>query len=250
MTMPIDQEDVVKAQEISRRFGKRWNDLATYEPTQFVMDTLGQRDMSLQKIGDAVGSLNLDYYAVHIKALPFLGDEMLNEVKLLQHIRTNLCGSMFVDTDKAEFQPYDTVDGPQWATDDPIGSVLFINIVGPDDAAVVCVESNDALWRVCTIKAERSGEHPVSGTREWGITSGPANEDGTPTYILYVRGTDRTTGFPESVAEDFAFSQAKKLWQSFQAKTCDFINENDGIAEIAETTCEKLNWIAFTEFVL
>jgi hypothetical protein len=249
--MPISEEDIQAAQNVRRNYGQRWNDLATYVPTDGIGEVLAARNMSLQKIEDAVGVLNLDYYAVHITALPFLGDTYMTEFDLLQHIRTNFCGPMFIAPEFSEFEPYDSVvDYEKWLSSDPIDTVVFINIPGPDDASVICTESDDYLWRFCTITAERTGTHPVSGVREWGIEKGPDNTDGTPSYYFYIKGADRPTSIGEDIFDFIGFAAADKLWRNLQANVAKFVNDNSGVATVGETTSFRVKWYPFKEFVL
>ena len=111
-----------------------------------------------------------------------------------------------------------------WNSVNPLGSIIYINIP-VDDGVVVCTEYETDYWYFMTMNAPYAGNHPVSGTRQFGYES---NSDGS--YNFFVRGVDR---FDFNVAQvvafgvsgfDDAFSGADAVWESFQVKLNDFIN--------------------------
>jgi len=81
-----------------------------------------------------------------------------------------------------------------------------------------------------TLNAPFSGNHPVSGTRQFGYE---LNNDGT--YNFFVRGVDR---FDSNLIENISyiltggnpFFGADDLWESFQTKLNNFINNNNGVS--------------------
>jgi len=79
-----------------------------------------------------------------------------------------------------------------------------------------------------TMEAPYDNSHPVSGTRQFGIEQ---NSNGS--YNIYVRGVDR---FESNLQENTSYAislgnpffGADNLWESFQEKTKNFINQNGG----------------------
>lgn len=70
-----------------------------------------------------------------------------------------------------------------------------------DNAAVAYSESDNTHWRFSTLSTPFSvtGNHPVSGAREWGIKQSGSS------WVFYTRGADRTTGIPKTLLQDVAF---------------------------------------------
>ncbi|SDW91045.1 hypothetical protein [Paenibacillus sp. CF384] len=227
------KSDVDKAQ----KYVQYWGELLRFEVPIEITNGLKSREneMRLQKFTDAIGDLNLDYYPVKINVFPNIGGVRVDSNGLLRHIRLNL--NNFIDTSYAEFIPF-TVgkDDVQWTSSTPAGSVFKIKIT-PDNAAVVASLVENNRWRFSTITTHDTGSHPVSGHREFGITT---KADGTTTF--YIQGADRTTDFFESIGDSFAFSQADKLWLSLQSKLVDFVNNNGGSAEKLNRFSDRFKW--------
>lgn len=211
--MIIGPEDVQDAQ----RYAPAWADLFNWRVPPSVASAVSGRGFSIMSIGDAHGALSLDKYEVKVDSLP----SGMSAPDLLDRIRLNM--NDFVDTDNTEFDPYDSSDGTKWAGSSPVGACFHLDIIGPDNAAVVgsLVESN--RFRFTTIETPRSGDHPVTGHREWGY-----REEGGG-YVFYTRGTDRAT---QGIGETLVFAGADHLWKSFQTKLAEFVNDNGGSASI------------------
>lgn len=154
----------------------------------------------------------------------------------------------FVDTNIASFDPYvahginDTQDlkagvpGAMW-------SISMLN-----DGTVMINNSSPTSWSVSTVRSPIDINHPVSGIREWGYT-----DKGNGTYTFYVSGVDRITDiltdvFGQKLANQ-AFSQADKLWESFQSKTAEYINSHLGTASVGKTIKARPNWSAVSEYL-
>lgn len=213
-----------------------WIELITYKAPHAIVHELAQRDMTIQKIEDAgATTVNLDYYPVKIETFPrLLSGEQATPETLIKYIRQYL--NDFVDTGNSSFAPLKPApDAVRWALDNPLGAVIKIDIFGLDDAAVAVAEADSIHWRFVTLKTSfwEVGGHPVSGTREFGIRGGDT---------FYTRGADRATGFPEDWAEGFAYSEAKKLWRSLQAKVAAWVNNNGGSATVTPFVQKEENW--------
>jgi trypsin-like peptidase len=223
------RDDVEKADKI----GKHFLDLLRFEVPATLVQMLAARKMRVQTLESATGKLNLDFYPVQVSKLPTVGNKQLTTAELLKRIRLNI--NNFIDTDYSKFEPYDAIDAPVWNSDSPLGAVLYINIRGPDNAAVLCAHATDRMWRFAALEAPRSGEHPVSGVREFGF------RETVKGLIFYTRAADRTTSVPPGL-DLIAFSSADRLWRSFQQKIAKFVNGNSGEATVLKPLSEQISW--------
>lgn len=214
-----------------------WTDLIQWKVPAPLQSALEGRGFAVQKIEEAVGDLNLDFYKVEIASFPPGWDAR----KLLDHFITHI--NDFVDTDKTEFIPYDDSDKAKLASADPVGAVFYLDIQGPDNAAVVLSDAAKAdlksadgpnYYCVTTIHTPKSGDHPVTGNRQFGFYGSGDNT------IFYTRGADRATlAFPGT--EGLIYSGAEALWESFQAKMTAFINSSGGSATAPKPFSERFN---------
>jgi hypothetical protein len=214
-----------------------WLDLITYVPPASAITGLTSRNIRVQSIFDAMGELNTDFYAVKIPKLPSKGGVLMTAESLLEDIRLRF--NEFVDTSYSEFTPLDPVDAPIWLSASPLGAVIKIDIKGPDNAAVVVAEMDARHWRFCTVETPllKTGSHPVSGTREFGMRSGPEG------LFFYTKGADRPTEILETIFSDVAtFPGADKLWRSLQDKVATFVNANGGQAQIVTPYSKRNPW--------
>jgi len=222
--MIIGPEDVEQAQ----RYAPRWADLFNWSVPDWIPGYLAGRDMSVQRIADAIGALNLDRYEVRIASVP----AGYTDVSLLEYVRTHL--NDFLDTDNSEFIAYTSGDDDvKWASASPVGTVFKIDIIGPDNAAVVASLIEDRRWRFTTIHTPWSGDHPVCGHREFGVRS-----DADGAVVVYTRGADRAT---DGLGESIAFFGADHLWKSFQRKLTDWVNANGGTASAPEPFSQRFH---------
>ena len=222
--MIIGPEDVQQAQ----RYAPQWADLFNWSVPDWIPGYLAGRDMSVQRIADAVGALNLDRYEVRITSVP----AGYTDLSLLEYVRTHL--NDFLDTDNSEFIPYTTGDDDvKWTSVSPVGTAFKIDIIGPDNAAVVASLVEDHRWRFTTIRTPWSGEHPVSGHREFGVRT-----DADGAVVVYTRGADRAT---DGLGESIVFFGADRLWKSFQRKFADWVNANGGSASAPEPFSQRFH---------
>lgn len=220
--MTIGSEDVQRAQA----YAPRWADLYNFQVPASVVSAIQARGMSVQRIADAHGELNLDRYEIVVDTPP----TGMDGAELLKRFLHNING--FVDTDNTEFNPYDSSDAARIVSANPVGAVFNLDIVGPDNAAVVISEASPSRFRVSTVNTPDTGDHPVSGHREWGHTT----RDGK--IVLYTRGADRATG---SIATSIVFAGADHLWRSFQRKMVEYIQANGGQAHAPAPFSERFH---------
>ncbi|HMJ92706.1 MAG TPA: peptidylprolyl isomerase [Allosphingosinicella sp.] len=220
--MTIGPQDVQRAQA----YAPRWADLYNFQVPSAVVSAIQARGMTVQRIADAMGELNLDRYEIVVDTPP----AGMDGAELLKRFLHNING--FVDTDNTEFNPYGPADAAQIVSANPVGAVFNLNIIGPDNAAVVVSAANSNYFRVSTVNTPDTGDHPVSGHREWGHTT----RDGR--IVLYTRGADRATG---SIATSVVFAGGDHLWRSFQRKMVEYINANGGSATAPAPFSERFH---------
>jgi hypothetical protein len=229
----------------------RWADLIRFSVPATIVTALTARNMHVQTLESAnyLSELNLDLYPILITTAPtFSGSSSpCTPSELLKHIRLHI--NDFVNTSYASFKKYDNTLDAAWDTASPLGAVINIDIGGPDNASVVVSQSTTTKWLFSTIHAPNTGDHPVSGQREFGIAT---LDNGN--MVVYTRGADRTTGVLETIGGGFVpgdvtgignlspFGAADRLWQSFQAKVVAFVNANGGVAAVQSRYSRRHNW--------
>jgi N-acetyl-anhydromuramyl-L-alanine amidase AmpD len=233
------QEDFDK---IRRLHAGDYRDLFQWREPASIRALVERRGFSVQHIEDAVGDLNLDFYKVRIDRFP----AGMTAPTLLARFISNING--FVDSGICSFDPYDSSDAALIASADPVGACLKLDINrsapfydprGWDDAAIVISAKGPAgqptqFYSVTTIHTPDTGDHPVSGHRQFGYYV----LDGV-TYF-YTRGADRATlAFPGT--EGAIYSGGESLWRSFQRTLSQFINSQGGAASIVPPFSERFN---------
>ncbi|KQW01526.1 hypothetical protein ASC87_14400 [Rhizobacter sp. Root1221] len=217
-----------------RRHAGDFRDIFQWTVPASVVNEINARGFSLQTIDAAVGDLNLDFYKVDITRFPSGWDGP----KLLQHFMRNI--NQYIDTRNTEFTPFSDQDAQRLASANPLGTVFRLNILGPDNAAVVISDVKPQYFSVSTIYTPETGDHPVSGHRMFGY----ANEPGKT--VFFTRAADRPSLLPMGFQEAIFFG-ADKLWRSMQSKVVAFVNDNGGVATIIEPFSERFNPTAVRE---
>jgi len=117
----------------------------------------------------------------------------------LNHIRLNM--SNYSGTLFAPQTQTDQNKSTAWYSANPMGAVIRISITGfagliPDNGDVIVSDYgstyNSAYWKFFTIHDPFSHDHPVSGTREFGIRQTAMG------YEFYTMGVDRLTGYGDA----------------------------------------------------
>ena len=208
---------------------------------------LKEKGLDIQLLSKAGGKIiNLDYFPVTVRVLPKNPDtgEQYTAEEFLTRIRLN--SNHFVNKKLATFSPSKRLgkeEEGRWTSENPVGSVLHINIPFPaGDGSVICTEFASDHWIYATIQAPwrifghgNDGKHPVTGIRQFGFTK---NNDGS--YTFYTKGVDRMSRKSMAlVAENTMknpFKDADKLWQSMRQGIFDFVSENGGNAIPLDST--------------
>ncbi|KAL8925785.1 MAG: hypothetical protein Q9208_003282 [Pyrenodesmia sp. 3 TL-2023] len=218
--------------ERAQKEAQDWADLISFSPPVDIYKDLKTRNMELQPLEKAYGNtVNLDKSSVEILKLPTVNGEASHRRRTVEHYLNS-----YVDNSLANFRPYTPTDGTLWASENPLRTVFKIDVF-PNNAAVVCSEANATRWRFSTIHTEDTWDHPISGTREFGLQK---STTGNP--VICTRGVDRPTSLHVAAGAFFAYSQQAKLWQSFLTKVADFVNKNGGQAHVVPHVQKFLLW--------
>lgn len=219
----------------------------------------------VQRIEDAQGPLNLDYYGVYISELPKINGKQLTPPEILYFIRLNI--NRFVSYHYAYFEPYNSNWKTRWfsnSLNDVLGCYIHIDMRTPtldggytrvESGTVVVSDITESRWIFSTVytrghrdSALDPGDwlHPVSGNREFGWKRHP-NQG----YIFYTRGVDRISDpkrFAAQVLTEYfldwrvAFESSDKLWRSFQERLANFVNNNEGKATLLPPNQKIEDW--------
>ncbi|KQP02772.1 hypothetical protein ASF45_16020 [Pseudorhodoferax sp. Leaf265] len=206
---------------------------------------------------------NVDSYQVKVTSLPKLPNtaQPATPEALFNYLRSHL--AELIDQTNSQFGPYDgAVDKPIWNQADPTGALMLFDILNKfgsvrskdkssriERALVVVSDikrsADRYYWRFSTIGADDTwkpdfsayGDHPVSGTREFGLyKSGTA-------WVAYTRGADRATGgVIDHWNRDEIFKGADDLWKSFQTRFARFVNANGGAAAALPAERQEPQW--------
>jgi hypothetical protein len=236
----------------------KWQEVAQHVPPASVLDKLRSLDdeytsildgdWDVQYIEDASSPVvNMDYYPVKISVLPkdpatgltFTPEGFFN------HIRRNL---QFFKGEGSSFGPYNEEEGQIWNSDNYLGAIMrfAINVFGPvsQDGSVICSYQTGTIWRFSTIESPRDWNHPVSGTREFGLTQ---NQDGT--YTFYTRGVDRVAESTDNFIGSLpfmtsAYDGGDELWREFQVNITNFVNNpvSSGSALVESPVISRPDW--------
>jgi hypothetical protein len=201
------------------------------------------------KIANAFGPANLDFYSVKVITPPTVKRVVLNADSLLSHIRLNL--NDFMDPNRMMFRQWDASEDRLWRSSNPLGAILRLDFYmgwrrmsgNVDDGTVVVSDYSPQRWRVYTVWNLSDHGHPVSGAREWGHA--PADGGG---FLIYTRGADRLTKswMLNPVLQNTAYNAQRAVWNVFQQRIVDFVNRNGGKATIGASTDRREDWTVLT----
>ncbi|MGM9476099.1 hypothetical protein ACS5PU_06705 [Pedobacter sp. GSP4] len=240
---------------------KKWIATANFSPDLSIRSKLDQLKNSrlsqvligiqiarIQKISDASSPIiNMDYFPVTINELPIVNNQRLSADQFLHYLRVNL--DQFTNQSKT-FKPYNNNgidDRDLWYSNNPKGSIIALDISGPENASVITSKSASNGWTFTTIYEPMYGDHPVSGHRDFGYIT---NANGT--YTFFTRGVDRLTKVSGDIMEflprffginnGVPFSQADGLWNSLQVGIKTFVDSHGGSAIIDQKEIKRTDW--------
>lgn len=229
------QAEAVKASSHSFCTGNltRWRSLINHRPSVNLQRELNQQDARwhIHAIENARDEINLDYYSVIINQLP----PDMSADQLLSLMRKDL--NSFIDTSLAVFSPYATADATRWSSNNPLGSVLSIELdITPDSASVVTSDVSNQSWTFSTLWTTKDYGHPVSGNRRFGYFEWNGN------LVFYTRGADRVTNAFDDFWSEEVFEGGDNLWKSFQSQLTRFVNTYGGSARTGRTVSHRCDW--------
>ncbi len=230
-----------------------WKDLLNFKAPKNVWEKTKERiggntiltftPNAIQTIdyGNSTGT-NFDYYSVLITKLP---EGIKNGEELFDHLRLGLGSLMDY---KTTFAAYNSKESEIWNSKNPLGSVMSFDAyftslhLNWDDASVMTSSfykgNGGGYWTFTTLMTRGDGEHPIAGTRQFGLTD---NKNGT--YTFYTRGVDRGYGLALIAGEETIFKSAEETWSTVMNKAFVKINSEKGSALIPSTPISKrVNW--------
>jgi len=229
-----------------------WQDLISFRPKQEIQKAVSElsgkrRGAEVQKLEDAWSNkINLDFYSVFVAKPPEINGKRLNPSEIKEYVRLNL--SSFMLPKHSVFWPYKTGRNEQDYLEGKLGAYGVFDIRAPyvgnvlsvEYAVVVLSDLTDNRWRFTPINDGSNAywHHPVSGTREFGVTQ--ATQNGKQGIIFYTRAADRGTLFVDLTS--IAFPAADDLWRSMQQLFKKWVEDNNGTAEIVAPTRFEPAW--------
>lgn len=205
-------------------------------------------NFEIQSLEDANGPIiNMDYFPVNITTLPNNPNtgQQFTASQFLNYFRRNI--NSFVAGGGTTFEPYCEIpsmcqtETDLWNSNNPLGAIIYLDIP-TDDGVVVCTKYQSDYWYFMTMNAPFAGNHPVSGTRQFGYKQ---NLNGS--YDFFVRGVDRMNSLIlASLAQAFTnadpYLGADLLWYAFQTNMNNFVNQHGGNSTIGNDSKNRPNW--------
>ena len=242
----------------------KWQEVSSFIPPKSVTDKLKNLDNNytsiisgdwdIQYIENASSPIvNMDYFPVSISQLPKdpATGTTFTPANFFNHVRKNL--NSFFEGNSTTFGPYNATEAALWNSNNYLGAIMRFDIapvqIGgltfvQQDGSVICSYQNGNIWRFTTIESPQDWSHPVSGTREFGLT---ANADGT--YTFYTRGVDRVAESTDDFMGSLplmttAYDGGDALWTQFQNNLTAFVNkpENGGAAQKVAPRISRPDW--------
>ncbi len=225
-----------------------FRDLIKFQPPEDLVNAAKARGLTIQYLKDGKGDLNLDQYVIKIARLPKdpATQTTFTEQGFFEHVRRNFPAFMqpYPRTGRPEsLAPYSSADGARWASNAPLGTVMEftidvslnpVDLISPviaERGLVYCTEyvsspGSDHHWNFSTMTGPNpAGNHPVSGTRQFGMRKAPSG------WIFYTRAVDRMGAFTEWVFSSSAYEGQDAYWVYFVKALTDFVNAGGGQAE-------------------
>jgi hypothetical protein len=228
-----------------------WRDLISFMPPSDLLSGLKTRSLTLQKIDDGYGDVNLDWYRARIDRLPNNPADgiQFTEKSFIDHVRKNFPSLLieYPDIGGPSLVAYKPSDETKWSSANPLGAVMKFRIdPGPgmlEEGLVLCAETKDTdgdwHWNFATVTGpDPIGYHPVSGTRQFGL-----RREGE-SLVFFIRGADRVTTWVDRLASRWVFSGAEAYWNGFFRKFIAFIEKLQGHA-VLETEVPSIPGIRF-----
>lgn len=228
---------------------------------------------------------NIDYYGVEVTTYPDFNNDGNpdSEADIYQAFRnkfTNLASGTKVDFQFScnvpnndtntgdiswEFVPLTLNDANLFTSNNPLASILLINagvdiegIIGEsatsDEGAIMVSEFTSNDWTISTITSPQNGSQPFSGNRQWGWL---INQNGN--FEFFTRAVDVAKinkilniipGTNTECQQDTYYNIAEATWKNMQQEITDWVNVNDGQANIVPKKAIRVNKEKIKELLL
>jgi hypothetical protein len=206
-----------------------WKQLIEWRPDVKHEDILYRQDLKIHGKGDKI---NLDYYSITFDKLPDHSEE-----EFFHLMRLRLPSVIFHVSDAGELHPYPRAEIDKakaaeneklWKQKDPTGALMnFILTSIPynllvvqgkwyglsvmqGDVIVTCSSPTDFIFSVANTK--RTGLHPVSGNRGFGI-----RDNGKGKWTFYTMGADRLSPRWANLAPVDIYAKGDAVWRGMLA---------------------------------
>lgn len=148
-----------------------------------VQGALAPHHASLQSIARGSGMIVYDEYSIVVDAMP----TGLSPEDYLREMATDLNRAVN-SSDFDWVNEFERTAGDRKRGVPAVGDVYDIDILGPDNGSVMLVESTPTHFIFQTVTVPQTGEHPESGSREFGFERVPGG------IRWYTRGVSRPSG--------------------------------------------------------
>lgn len=260
-----------------------WYDLIAATVPANLRTAVEARGLEIQTLEDGNGQLNLDNYQIDITTFPNRPGTTtrFDDFTFFDYVRKNFADFVmpYPRTGRPRsLEAYESTDLTTWLSADPLGAVmLFTMDPNPfpmwldrmpngffpnENGLVLCSRyitnpGAEHRWNFSTLGGPNLGveslgsgaplsligNHPVSGTRQFGIMRIETASNET-IWTFFVRAADRTAAFVEDQLGPIVFRGGEEYWAYLQNKIVDFVNDNGGEARIGFTFSRRYNWLS------
>ncbi|MDA3616334.1 RHS repeat domain-containing protein, partial [Polluticaenibacter yanchengensis] len=234
-----------------------WRDLLTMHTCSNILAMANNRNSQMgsprfknQEISKAYSDqLNLDYYSVKIIKLP---PSFKSSSELFAFIKSEFATFIDKNNGGASLSGWRDWEQKIFNSSNPESSVMKFKIypirsfLSLDDANVITTKFslNDKYWVFKPITDNTlnplgsDGMHPVSGQRQFGLTS----NDNDKTFTFYTRGVDRPWSAFDAMMSGATFKGADALWKNVMKNVVDKINKMGGWAYVGASVSKQISW--------
>jgi hypothetical protein len=218
-----------------------WDSILSFRPSDSVQKIAAQDGWVFDELENGNGDLlNLDYYPVEISRFPSASGQQFGPGTFVEFVRTHF--NFFLDPTFTSFTPTAGFEG-KWAAGTEGAEVTFgirfQTLPGQVSipAYVFLAEKTADHWIFVTGHPPQAHDHPVSGSRKFGI-----EQIASDRWLFYTRGADRVTPTFVPQDPDVVFGGGDDIWSSFQDRLADFVKNNGGQASGQSQSSKRYCW--------
>lgn len=176
---------------------------------QILKKALETANAKWQRLENGSGKTVSDEYSFTVDKMP----AGMAPEKIISELATDMNGTVNSSdfNDMCEFQKFSSEPG--------IGTIISIDIVGPDNGSVIISEKTSNYFIVSTIETPDNGTHPENGSREFGFDK---NSDGS--ILFYTRGVSRPYSFLHAAGRTLQ----EKTWKALVKGLSENITSKGG----------------------